>query len=226
MPPMLTKPARTVVVFYTFLLVSFFVIAAVAPSIAHSEPAPNEQQAREELVATMANMTLSVLQDQSKKMDDRQELLQRGFTNVVDTDWIAKFVLGNTWRNASEAQRARYTELYKTYITNVYVENYAQSSDRKITDIKILGIIEADEDSFTTRTKLLLSTGDNMKVDYRVHKKGAGYKIADVIIEGVSLLATHRAEFSAIAANKGIDAVIAKLETLTLRGKQYAMLKN
>jgi phospholipid transport system substrate-binding protein len=221
---MQTKPARTTVLFYTLLLVAFFAMAAVAPSIAHAGASLEEKQARESLVANMATMTLSVLQDQSKAMKDRQELLQRGFTNVVDTDWIAKFVLGNSWRSASEEQRVRYTELYKTYITSVYVENYAQSNERKITDIKILGIVDAEDERFTTRTKLLLSTGDDVKVDYLVHKKGAGYKIADVIIEGVSLLATHRAEFTAIAANKGIDAVIAKLEMLNLRGKEYARL--
>jgi ABC-type transporter MlaC component len=70
----------------------------------------------------------------------------------------------------------------------------------------------------------LLSTGENLSVDYRAHKLDKGYKIVDVIIEGVSLLASHRAEFGQLAAGKGVDAVIAKLEQLN-GGKQYAMLK-
>jgi len=218
---MQTKPARTVVIFYTLLLAGFFALALKLPN-AHAETAPAEQQAREELANTMATMTLSMLQDQSKDMKAREELLRRSFTYVMDTEWIAKFVVGTAWRGASDEEKSRYTELYKTFLTNVYVENYAQSSERKIRDIKVVGILDADDTSFTTRTKLMLSTGDDMHVDYRAHKKDAGYKIVDVVIEGVSLLATHRAEFGKIASVSGLAAVIAKLEQLT-GNKQYAM---
>jgi phospholipid transport system substrate-binding protein len=219
-----TKPARTVVIFYTLLLAGFFALAAMLP--AHAEVPADEQQAREALASRMATMTLSILQDQKKELAEREEILRRGFTNVMDTEWIAKFVLGTNWRTASEEQRARYAELYKIFLTKVYVENYAQSSERKIRDIKVLGIADAGDDQFTTRTKLLLSTGDELSVNYRAHKMDKGYKVVDVIIEGVSLLASHRDEFGKLAAGKGIDAVIAKLEKLTAGGKQYAMLKD
>jgi phospholipid transport system substrate-binding protein len=219
-----TKPTRTVVIFYTLLLAGFFAVAAILP--AHAAVTPEEQKSREELASRMATMTLSVLQDQSKNMEAREEVLRNSFTRVMDTQWIAKFVLGNHWRTASDAQRARYAELYKEFITNVYVNNYAQSSERKIRDIKVMGIADADDEQFTTRTKLLLSTGENLSVDYRAHKLDKGYKIVDVIIEGVSLLASHRAEFGQLAAGKGVDAVIAKLEKLTSDEKQYAMLKD
>lgn len=219
------KPTRTVVVFYTLLLAGFFALAAILP--AHAVISADEQQAREQLASRMATMTLSILQDQSKNMGDRTEVLRRGFTNVMDMEWIAKFVVGNNWRTASEEQRARYAELYKNFITNVYVENYTQSNERKIRDIQVLGIADADDERFTTRTKLLLSTGESLSVDYMAHKKEKGYKIVDVIIEGVSLLASHRAEFGQLASGKGLDAVIAKLETLTSsKNKQYAMAKN
>jgi phospholipid transport system substrate-binding protein len=219
---MQTKPARTIVIFYTLLLAGFFALAAMLP--AHAEVSADEQQARRDLASHMATMTLAILQDQKKEVADREEILRRGFTTVMDTEWIAKFVLGNTWRTASDEQRARYAELYKKFITNTYVENYAQSSERKIRDIKVLGIADAGDDQFITRTKLLLSTGDELSVDYRAHKMDKGYKIVDVVIEGVSLLATHRTEFGQLAASKGVDAVIAKLESLTKDGKQYAKL--
>lgn len=221
---MQTKAARTTVLFYTLLLAGFFALAAILP--AHAEVSVEEQQSRRALASRMATVTLSILQDHKKDLAGREELLRRSFTNVMDTEWIAKFVLGNHWRTANEEQRARYAELYKTFITNVYVKNYAQSSERKITDIKIMGITDADDERFTTRTQLMLSTGENLSVDYMAHKKDKGYKIVDVVIEGVSLLNSHRAEFGRLAASKGVDAVIAKLETLTTGNKQYAMLQN
>src|SRR5690606_29082259 len=121
--------------------------------------------------------------------------------------WIARFVLGNNWRTATDEQRKRYTSLYHDYLIGIYVANYAQSSERKITDIKILGVRNGEDGRFTAQTELVMHGAGNVKVDYLVGKSGDGYKIVDVIIEGVSLLASHRSEFMQLAANGGVDRV-------------------
>ncbi len=184
-------------------------------SVAFAQVPDAERQAREALAHRMANMTLAILKDQKTRVSDRQDNLQRSFARVMDIDWIAKFVLGNSWRTASDEQRERYTELYREYLTHVYVSTYAESSERKITDIKVIAVNDSDADDshFTARTEVALSNADNLKVDYLVAARENGkYKIIDVVIEGVSLLSTHRAEFGKIAARGGVDSVIAKLE--------------
>jgi phospholipid transport system substrate-binding protein len=172
----------------------------------------SEHDAQMSLARDMANSVLCIIKDQKKASGDRQASLMQGFANVVDIDWIAQFVLGNSWRNATEEQRARYTKLYRNYLTNVYVSTYAESPDKKITDIKILGVVDAANDRFSVRTNIALSNADSIRVDYLVARKGDGYKIIDVSIEGVSLLSTHRAEFGRIAGVGGIDSVIKALE--------------
>lgn len=207
--------------FYSLLLLTFLML----PLAARAEvPDPAEHTAREELARDMANMTLSILKDQKKPVADRQMVLQQGFSNVVDIDWIAKFVLGNAWRSANDEQRERYTALYRKYLMQMYVATYAENPDRKITDIKVIDVNDHDKNKFSTRTEIRLSTAEKIRVDYLASgSKEQGYKIIDVVIEGVSLLAAHRSEFTQLAAAKGVDGVISRLEHLTTRGVSYSM---
>lgn len=210
--------------------ISFFVLSASAlflfSAAAVAEVTPAEHQAREALAHSMANITLSVIKDQRATAADRQDNLKRSFAKVVDIDWIAKFVAGGAWRDADDTQRTRYTKLYREYLSGMYVSNYAESRDRKVTDIKVVGIndSDADESRFTARTEVVISCKETLQVDYLVAaQEDGGYKIIDVVIEGVSLLATHRAEFGKIAVSGGIESVITKLEQLASADKTITL---
>ncbi len=181
---------------------------------------------RRALVASMTDMTLSVLQDQKKSFSDREETLKRGIAGMVNIDWIAKFVLGVAWRSATPEQRERYTALYGDYLIKMYIANFAQNSSRKVADMKIVGLDNSEDDRFTVRTEVLLSTRETLKVNYLVSDQPDDHRILDITIEGVSLLTSHRAEFSQIAAASGVGGVIHTLEQLVQADKPPMQLSS
>lgn len=172
---------------------------------------------REEFVHGMAQMTLAILQDTKKPFADRKIVLRNAFGTVVDIDWIARFVLGRAWNTASDAQRQRYTELYHTFLTESYVSNFAEDPDKRIKDIKILGLQDAEDSAFIVNTDMMLADMEDYRVDYRVSDHEGKYKVIDIVIENVSLLATHRSQFGELVASRGIDGLIAKLEAINNR---------
>lgn len=187
-----------------FLLLSFLITPA-----AYAE----NKDERLDLAYSMANMTLTMITDQKKNHTQRIESLKRGFSNIVDTKWIARFVLGANWRKATPEQRERYSELYHDFLMDTYISTYASNDEQKITDIKVLGVKDEAEGQFTTRTEIRMSNAQTLKVDYRVHPIADNkYKIIDVIVEDVSLLSTHRSEFMQTASARGIGGVIKTLE--------------
>lgn len=179
----------------------------IAPALADDLVKEREAHAK-----NIATMTLAILQDQKKDFSDREAAMQRGILNMVDVPFVAKFVLGNAWRNADAEQRERYTALYGKYLTKMYISNFAQNRDRKVRDIKVLGIADSQPQRYMVRTEIALSTDEDIHVDYVVSEQNNLHQIIDISIEGVSLLASHRAEFSQIAASKGVDGVIVELE--------------
>jgi phospholipid transport system substrate-binding protein len=44
-----------------------------------------------------------------------------------------------------------------------------------------------------------------------MHKTSDGWKIYDIVVEGVSLVLTYRSEFDAVVKQQGIDGLIKRL---------------
>ena len=176
-------------------------------------------QTKDGFVKNLVHSVLATLHDGNRPFIEKQAALKQAFTNVVDMDWIARFVIGKTWSTATEAQKAQYIELYRTYLTNTYVSNFDEDSEGKLRDIKIISMNDEDEDTFRVHSEMDLADSDPVKVDYLVRGTNGQYKIIDIAIEGVSLLATHRSEFSELASSGGIDNVIGKLQQMVGNNK-------
>jgi phospholipid transport system substrate-binding protein len=50
-------------------------------------------------------------------------------------------------------------------------------------------------------------------IDYSMEKTPNGWKVYDVMVGGVSLVANYRTEFAAAVRNSGIDGLIKELQT-------------
>ncbi|MEQ1706091.1 MAG: ABC transporter substrate-binding protein [Rickettsiales bacterium] len=182
---------------------------------------------REERVAfanSFANIVLAVISDQKKTEEQRKDNLAQAFSKSVDIEWIAKFVIGRNWNNATEEQRVKYTELYREFLTKTYVENFAENPERRISAIKIVDVSDSNSSDFNVATQIHLSNQDRLNVNYLVREKEKRYKVLDIAIENVSLINTHRAEFAALAASRGVEGVIEKLAKLVSGNPTIAMV--
>jgi phospholipid transport system substrate-binding protein len=50
-----------------------------------------------------------------------------------------------------------------------------------------------------------------MQVAYEMRRTGAGWKIYDISVEGISLVLTYRTEFDGIIKQEGIEGLIRRL---------------
>ncbi len=203
------------------LLLSFSVVNGTTPSYAAEQSAALSKEEltdkRTSFANNFANIVLAVISDNKKSYEARKENLAQAFSKSVDIEWIAKFVIGRAWSKASDEQRERYTELYRKFLTKTYVENFAENPEKRINSIKIIDVENSDSTAsdFTVKTQMGLASQEKMMVNYLVRENDGKYKVLDIAIENVSLISTHRAEFTALAATSGIDGVITKLAKLT-----------
>jgi|CXWL01.1.fsa_nt_gi phospholipid transport system substrate-binding protein len=201
--------------FSLFLVLFLCQFTAISRTACASEAVTVEKHGeRVSFANNFANIVLAVISDHKKTEEQRKENLKQAFSKSVDIDWIAKFVIGRNWNNASEEQREKYTELYREFLTKTYVENFAENPDKRISAIKILGVNDANESDFNVATQIQLTNQDKLNVGYLVREKEGRYKVLDIAIENVSLINTHRAEFTTLATARGVDGVIAKLTQL------------
>ncbi len=136
-------------------------------------------------------------------------LLNRTVVPHFDFDAMAKLVLGHHWRDASPEQQQRFIDAFRTYLVRVYAVSLVKYEDPKI-DYKPLHGPEAAQ-KVLVQTEVQPDGGQPISIDYRMHLDGGDWKVYDVIIDGVSLVASNRSSFAAEIRQGGIDELIARL---------------
>ena len=127
-----------------------------------------------------------------------------------DTQYAAQLILAQNWRTASEDQRKRFVAALYDALLKTYAGAIADfTADR----LKILPLkLDAGATQTIVKTEVRRDSGTIVPVDYRMHKTDGGWKVYDVIIEGISYVRNYREDFGAEVAQKGLDEVIARLE--------------
>jgi phospholipid transport system substrate-binding protein len=132
-----------------------------------------------------------------------------------DVPGIARFVLGPYWRAASERERQEFRGLFEDYIVRVYSERFAQYRGETL---RVTGSHSDPERALVT-SEIVRPQGDPpIKVDWRLTTDDGLYKIADVIIDGVSMGASERAEFASVIQRSGgqVQGLLAMMREKTV----------
>ncbi len=159
-------------------------------------------------IDNVGRQVLDVLKTDIAKTE-KQAKLEKIFSSKVDIPFVAKFVLGQHWRAASPEQQKAYVSAYGPFV----IGNYANKLTRYSGQEYALKNARADTDgSFLVTMTILGGDSADAQVDYRLRATGVNYQLVDIIVEGVSLLATQRSEFNAIVQTKGLDHLITQLK--------------
>lgn len=173
-------------------------------------------------VNSVGKNVVGIINSQGMPEPQQQEKLQQLFMENVDISWMGRFALGQSWQKANQSQRDNFLQAYKDYLLARYTTNFRDYSGSKytITDIRKQGDDEYVVAMDITAPKQ--SDQQDIKAGYRVHADNGGQlKISDIIIEGVSLINTERADFGSILRNQGIDALTDTLRTKTSSAEDY-----
>jgi phospholipid transport system substrate-binding protein len=125
-------------------------------------------------------------------------------------DLVTRQAMGPGWRQFSEADQKRVTELFTELVIRTYAERVVGTQRPKI-EYGSAVELAADRRELPTRVTTASNNGP-LAVVYRVVKLPVGWRIYDVLIEGVSFIANYRAQFNDLVQKGGAPAVIRILE--------------
>ncbi|MFQ6018467.1 MAG: phospholipid-binding protein MlaC [Kiloniellaceae bacterium] len=164
--------------------------------------------------------TAKVLADNALSAAQRESELRKLLVANFDVARIGRFVLGRYWRKASDPQRAEFGRLFEAYI----VANYGQRLESYSGERLEVGVARSyDAKRVVVSSRIVRPKGPPVQAEWRLRRAANGWRIVDVVVEGVSLAITQRSEFGAvIQANGGrIEALLAKLreQAMTARAR-------
>jgi phospholipid transport system substrate-binding protein len=167
--------------------------------------------------ALVKNVTLEVVdliaKDREIRSGSRAKLI-----GVIEAKVLPHFnfaamtalAMGQNWNKASPEQKKRLTEEFKTLLVRTYASALAAYSEQKF-DFRPLRAKATDTD-VTVNVRVLQPGTQPVTLDYSMEKTAHGWKVYDVMVGGVSLVANYRTEFGNTVRASGIDALIRELQ--------------
>jgi phospholipid transport system substrate-binding protein len=145
------------------------------------------------------------------------KLLDRTVAPHFDFDATAKLVLGPYWRQANPAQRQRFIQEFRTYLVQFYAVSLAKYKDQKI-EYKPMRAPAADNEA-VVRSVVQQQNGPPIPIDYWMHHEGGDWKVYDVTVDGVSMVASNRSSFAEEIRQGGIDKLTNTLAERNRKGR-------
>ena len=170
-----------------------------------------------EYIQQTSDQALAILKDQSVDAATRRRRLEDLAGQRFDFETMSRLTLGRNWNQLSSAQQPEFVQEFKEHLSVTYGRNIDSYSNEVV---EIVGDREEARGDWTVKTKIVRGGGNaDILVDYRLRRSGDGWKIIDVTIEGVSLVANFRSQFQDIVSKGGVDRLLVLLQEKNQKGE-------
>ncbi len=117
---------------------------------------------------------------------------------------MAKKAMGKYWRERSNEEKREFVELFANNIKSAYIRKTGPHFGERIISLR-----EKQGNKFTkVQVELIKKTEKKMSVDFCLLRKNGGWKICDVIIEGVSIANNYRRQIYSFLIKSSYEELV------------------
>jgi len=173
----------------------------------------NEQQDLKTHFINKMDEVIIVVKNKALSKDDRNANIVEVLTPMFDFELMAKLSLGKVWKKLNKNDKARFVELYVERMKQSYSSKIDAYSDE---EVKVISIKQPKPNRIELITDLV-SKDKKLEISYKYYKlKKTKYKkddwlVYDVVILGVSILKTDKAQFREFLRTKSITELMDRL---------------
>jgi phospholipid transport system substrate-binding protein len=172
-----------------------------------------QDQAPDALVKSVTLEVVGIIQKDIKDGDRRKiiSLIEEKVLPHFNFAAMTSSAVGRSWDKATPEQKSRLIDEFKTLLVRTYASSLAAYSGQRF-DFRPLRAKPTDTD-VTVNVRVLQSGSEPVQIDYDMEKAASGWKVWDVRVAGISLVANYRTEFDNQVRTGGIDGLIKALQT-------------
>ena len=195
--------------FLTLFTLSFFALFGTSSQGFTADTDPKIISEVTVFIENLGNDFINITKEKSTSEEVKKQKIIAAIDNAIDSNWIARFVLGKNYRRSSVQQKERFTELYREFMINTYGPKFKNYNGR---EFKVMEI--SKQNRFFLVKSEFHSEGSNtpILVDFRVKERKGKLVVLDFIAEGISLIETQRSEFNSAISNGGMEKFLDNLE--------------
>lgn len=186
-----------------FYVLSLFVLLVFSPLAAA------EEQTARQVVDEFQNELLAIMkQGKALGFNGRYDKLDVLVKKSHDLPKIARIVVGKQWEELTPEQQEKLETVFSRLSVSAYAHNFKDFSGESF---NFVSEEETGRGGVVIHTNLLIPGEKDVKFDYMMKKKDDGWRIINIIADGVSDLALKRSEYTSVLSREGFDALIAKI---------------
>ena len=164
-------------------------------------------------IGELVNDAIKTLSDKNISKIDKNKKIEIIALENIDINALSMYTLGDKRKTLDKENLEKYKNLFETYFLKSLTSRLSDYSQQKFE------VISADQksESYTIVSSKIISSSSQpeIKIDWRVYTKDpAKPLIRDLVVEGLSLAKTQKAEFTSILSsnNYDINILFLKLE--------------
>ncbi len=119
---------------------------------------------------------------------------QEQFRQYFDVEACARVALGTYWRTATALQRQEFVGLYEDYVVAGYSAALRALGGARF---DVLGS-QPDREGVLVSSRVQIDGDAPIRIDWRLNPANHGYKVTDVIINGISTASTQHADLVSV----------------------------
>ncbi len=191
---------------FAIIVASLLCLASSAGIAADASP--------EAMIKQTTNQVLATLKQDQAELKDHPERVYDLIDNEVmphfDFDHMSRWVLGRHWRDANPQQRSQFNQQFRNLLVNTYGNALRGYSGQTVSYLPVHGDQASGE--VTVRARIHNAESDqDIPLDYQVNNENGQWKVVDVSVDGVSLIANYRQTFDTRIQREGLDGLIRDL---------------
>jgi phospholipid transport system substrate-binding protein len=154
------------------------------------------------------NQALQILGDRDKSVIQKRRELKPLIEARFDATEMARSTLGYHWRSLSPDQRVNFTRVFTNFIEAAYLDRVQNYSGQQVQfgQSRSLGAGYAEVDT------LIVQQGKSpLSVSYLLERSGSEWRVYDVTVENISIIANYRNQFNRVINEQGFPKLMADL---------------
>ncbi len=194
----------------TRLMLGMLLLSLTAMSVTNAATA---EMAPDVLVRTTADDVLEIVKNDKDIQAGNQKkifaLAEEKILPNFNFERVSHLVLGKHWTRATKDQQAAFQREFRSLLLRTYATALSKYRNQKIEYIPLRA--QPGDTRVTVKTQVIQPDGPPIAIDYSLEKFPEGWKVYDIVIEGVSLVTNYRGQFGSEIRQSSMDGLIQKL---------------
>ena len=177
---------------------------AVACEVSAGVPTDQIRDTTDKIIAIVSDPELKGTQN----APERNRKIRQAADERFDWEAISRRALARHWKKRTAKEKEKFIVLFGQLLERTYLDKVSDYSGQKVTYVG-----ERVEGKYAVVSmKIFTTKNEEVSVDYRVRRRGEGWYVYDVSIEGVSLVNNYRVQFNNIIMKSSFEGLLERLE--------------